>query len=197
MTRNFVYNLFYLVAFGIAIVFAANYFGAKKYQPDNRIDAKLINQTVYTDTADVIKRFNADIKPKFIVKYVSKKLNQDSLYNWCKEYWLPELRDSLQGATFIAQADTTFQDSLVSIKASFISPLMLHPESYFEFTDVKVKEKYITKTVTNEIQLPLPPETFWDRFNASISTGFGYGWINKQMDFFTGLTISYKLKNIF
>lgn len=70
---------------------------------------------------------------------------------------------------YIAAADTTFKDSLLSASVKFISDIPLSAKSYFDMR-FKVREKTITKTI---IQTEEPG--FWShRFIPYLGVGINY-----------------------
>lgn len=97
--------------------------------------------------------------PKFITKHITKTDTlkvADSIYIW-------------KDVQYIAQIDTVLKDSLLSGSIQFVSPVKLHPASYFNL-DLKVKEKIIKEVQECEI-------SFWD--NRFIPV-FGIGGVYTQ-----------------
>jgi hypothetical protein len=92
----------------------------------------------------------------------------------------------------VAEADTV----LVADSSKIMVRYFGKPFNEFEIK-ADIKEKIVTNTLSIKEYIPCPPESFWDRFNVSVSLGAGVGLINKQPDFFFGLTLSYKIRNLF
>lgn len=133
-----------------------------------------------------------DIEPKFSTrpdsawnkqwKYLSP--NIDSLQNEALKYWESIYGDSirsLKNIAFIATADTSFRDSLISFNVDYVSPIPLHPKSFFRFNDLAVRQKEIHTTETKEV-------AWYDRFNLGV--GIQSRWIDWKLssNFFGELT---------
>lgn len=77
---------------------------------------------------------------------------------------------------YIAEVDTTYKDSSLTAKVQFVSPIPLHPKSYFNL-DFNYREKTITKILWKEKE-----ESFWsNRFPVIIGVGLGYDIDNKRI----------------
>lgn len=144
------------------------------------------SDTTYIKIPVVTPADTVIIPPKFIVKKIPIAVNQDSLWLVAKKYWESYYEDGDTAIQYVAKVDTSFQDSIVSISAEFVSPMLLHPDSYFQFNSITVQYPEITTTVMKTL-------TFWDRIipDLSIQAGFGYGIIHKQFDFYAGAGLSW------
>jgi hypothetical protein len=91
----------------------------------------------------------------------------------------------------VAEADTVLEADSTRIWVKYYG----NPFNEFEIS-ADIKEKIITNTLQIKEYIPCPPESFWDKFNMSLSCGVGYGLINQKPDVFLGITIGYKLKNL-
>ncbi len=164
-------------------------------------DQKPAEKIISTDTSSTLKEFSVRPQTKFHAApvVIKQKINVDSLrevlWQEAKEYWKNKLRDSLSAFSYIAQADTVFEeDTSLSMNVSFISPMPIHPKSYFSFDSIKIKEKTIT--ITKEIQLPCE-KSFWDRFNIVCYGGIGYDPLGKAINTSVGIGIGYDVKKLF
>lgn len=200
-------SLFLLAIMMIGCYFGGQWYYKQKYQVDPRTDPKLHNQSVFTTEQDVIRYLETSgkIKPKTytIVKWKEGITpdDVDTLISEAKKYWYKkfkkEFNDSLNNAyMYAAQTSTSYEDSLVSFGVSFYSPIPIHPESYFEFYDVKVKEKKQTTIITNESVLPYQP-SFWDRFGIYVGGGFGYDPFKREPTINAGIYIGFEIKKLF
>lgn len=157
-----------------------------------------VKKGVKSQKADTVYVFNTrtDTLPgePYLVP-VKEKINIDSLWQEAKQYALDLIyRDKKKGSNpdtlnnykFEMVSDTTFQDSTLSERIKFISPIPIHPRSYFT-REVTWKERLIFQPVTKE-------ESFWDRFSWGLQAGFGYGVIHRQLDFYIGAGGSFKIK---
>ena len=83
-----------------------------------------------------------------------------------------------------ASTDTIITKDSSLIKIRYLFP----PINKFDvWASIKSKIRYIPEI--HEIE---KPETFWDRFGLSIQTGLGYGWVHKNVDFYTGIGAHFK-----
>jgi len=146
-------------------------------------DTTYINIPVIKDSVIIV--------PEYIVREVPIPFNQDSLWLVAKKYWKEYYEDDdiFLPVEYIAKIDTSFQDSLVSIDVGFVSPMLLHPDSYFQFDNITIRHPKITTTVMRSL-------TFWDRIipTPSIQVGFGYGVIHKHLDLYVGAGLSWEIK---
>ena len=62
---------------------------------------------------------------------------------------------------YIAQMDTTYKDSLLTLKVQYISPSPLDKRSFFSI-DAKVREKIITPTIRNYQTVAYNPDFFFE-----------------------------------
>jgi len=70
---------------------------------------------------------------------------------------------------YIAEVDTTYEDSTLSAHVQYVSPIPLSPKSYFNL-DFKVREKIITNTVIQTEDVGF----FYKRFIAYLGVGINY-----------------------
>lgn len=146
--------------------------------------------TVWTEI-EVVKD-SIIIKPEYIPVVTDERINIDSLqnvlYEEAKRYWQEVYKDSLTPVEYIAKADTSFKDSTVALDIDFISPIPLHPASYFRFNRIEVFRPEVTITVQKK-------RTFWDVIipEPSAQVGAGVGLINKQFDIYAGIGLSWRL----
>jgi hypothetical protein len=85
-------------------------------------------------------------------------------------------------------------DTIIGLDSSTIRVMYFFPpDNYFDIV-ANIKEKVITKTITNEIE---KPTTFWDRFNWTIYAGQGYDIIHKDYSISIGVGIGFNLGKIF
>ena len=186
--------------------FGGQYYYSHKYHGDEKFDARNWNQTRFVTSEDAIKQILSEVKlePKYkIVKVETqdpKKL--EALINEAMAFWRNKFRaefeDSLQQSqtNFVAEANTSFEDSTVAFKVDYVSPIPIHPDGYFVIRDVKAKEKHITITSTNEVTLPYNP-SFWDRFAVFVGGGAGWDFFQKQPTVNAGVYVGFELKKIF
>ena len=97
------------------------------------------------------------------------------------------------GGTYSAYIDTTImygKDTAFYALTEVYQGIPFSDDAYAIMT-VKYNIPIVNTLATYE---PVYKENFWDKFGISLQTGVGYGWINKQIDFYTGLGVHYKLK---
>ena len=70
---------------------------------------------------------------------------------------------------YVAQVDTTYEDSTLTASVQFISPIPLSPKSYFNM-NFKVRERIITNTVVQVEEVGF----FYKRFIPYIGVGMSY-----------------------
>jgi hypothetical protein len=147
------------------------------------------------DTVFVYRTRTDTLPGKETFTPVKEKVNIDSLWQEAKEYALKMIYqnknknaspDTLNNFNYAMVSDTTFQDSTLSERIRFISPIPIHPRSYFT-REVTWKERLVFQPVIKE-------ESFWGRFSWALQAGFGYGVIHKQLDFYIGAGGSFKIK---
>lgn len=138
------------------------------------------------DTVTIFKEFYDTIyaAPEFKVIEVKeeREVDIDSLWNEALRFWQNKMsrNRSIAGVPeaatlyYLAEKDTVYDDSTLSAHISFISPIPLHPSSYFS-SKFKVKENRIerTETVLSE------PGWFERHFGLGISLNMGYDPVNK------------------
>lgn len=106
----------------------------------------------------------------FVPKIVSKlqKVNVDSIYQVAKEYW-QQFYDNDVPVDFVAETDSTLNDSLLSGTIGFVSRIPIDPEGYFK-TDLSVRERIVTNTVIQTEEVGF----FYKRFIPYIGIGVSY-----------------------
>ena len=188
--------------------FGGQYYYSQKYQADKDFDVRNYNQSRFTKIEQYVKALKDEnyLSDKLVYKIVEvpakEPENLDELINEARIYWTEvgrrTIKDSITTAQrrFVAMVKTNFEDGLVSFDAEYTSPIPLHPRGSFSFTNIKVKQTNTITTSVDEIKLPYK-ESFFDRFVVTIGAGAGYGLINKTPDFYVGLQIGYKIKNLF
>ena len=140
----------YLIALGICLI-VGGFVGwslkpvkdCPEVKPNTLIEYRYIDKT---DTLFI---------PKFYIKRDTIKISQlDTFFVETK---------------YIAQADTTFEDSSLSANVKFVSDIPLSNKSFFDMR-FKVREKTITNTVIQEKE-----SSFWDhRFIPYLGVGINY-----------------------
>ncbi|HEX2868806.1 MAG TPA: hypothetical protein VHO03_17325 [Ignavibacteriales bacterium] len=176
--------LIFIVAASAA---AGHFLWPAKRNPGNKEALKADTVVVYNTRTDTLPG-----KETFVP--VKEKVNIDSLWQEAKEYALKMIYgnkkkdnpDTLNNFNYIMISDTTFQDSTLSERIRFISPIPVHPRSYFT-REVTWKERLVFQPVVKE-------ESFWNRFSWGLQAGFGYGIIHRQLDFYVGAGGSFKIK---
>jgi len=78
---------------------------------------------------------------------------------------------------YIAEIDTTYEDSTLTAHVQYVSPIQLSPKSYFNL-DFKVREKIITNTVVQTREVGF----FYKRFIPYIGVGLSYGIDSKIIE---------------
>lgn len=132
---------------------------------------------------------------KVEVKYLEKeKLVHDTLIT--KETFLKQLPTKLDT---VILTDTLYKDkpiivahsdTLVTVDSSKIKVDYFFPPVNKFNVWADIKQRIIYRVETREIERP---ETFWSRFGISVQSGFGYNWLHKDMAFYTGIGIHYKI----
>jgi hypothetical protein len=184
---------------------------------------KIVKTVETADTTLIKKQFEAELRLKLraelktIVKtkFVTQKINLDSLRAVTDSIWLAKIQsmnpdvpippDILGSYKYTAEGDTTLKDStlptgkdsLLTVNVEIQSRLPLDPN-----LKMKIKaawyQQNIQHTVTNTVEIR---ESFWKRlsnsFNYSILIGGGQGIIHNQFDIWYGIGISINLKRIF
>jgi hypothetical protein len=172
----------------VATSAAAGHYFWPKSNPGSTKSLKADTVVVFNTRTDTLPG-----KETFIP--VKEKVNIDSLWQEAKEYALKMIYkdknknakpDTLNNFNYTMVSDTTFQDSTLSERIRFISPIPIHPRSYFT-REVTWKERLVFQPVMKE-------ETFWRRFSWALQAGFGYGVIHNQLDFYIGAGGSFKIK---
>lgn len=89
---------------------------------------------------------------------------------------------------YIAEIDTTYEDSSLTAKVQFISDIPLSKKSYFDLK-FNLREKTITNTVTVE-----KDKSFWDdRFPVILGGGIGYDINKKDMSVNFGIYVGVRI----
>lgn len=100
----------------------------------------------------------------------------------------PEMNDSSSSGKeeniYLAEADTSYNDSLLTLKLKFLSPAPLHPHSGF-IIDAVYRKAEISKTGYLNTY-----EAKSRRLNFSLNIGAGFGLIHHQADIYLGAGIS-------
>lgn len=82
---------------------------------------------------------------------------------------------------YLAVKDTAFENGDFKAQVTFVSPLPLHPASYF-YNEFQFKKR--------EVRVVIPEEK---RFGYGVVGGYGYGFINRKPDIFIGIGFSYRV----
>lgn len=138
------------------VFFAYHYFNSN----DNK-EKKLVSAKDSVNIDSILTRHNFDedslkaklrAKPKIITTVkkdtVKESVNVDSLWEEAKSYWKDKLSDSLNRYDYVSSIDTSYNDSLVTLDVAMVSPMPIHPESYF-ILDLEVLE---TEVQTDSIK---------------------------------------------
>lgn len=92
----------------------------------------------------------------YVPKVISKlqKVNVDSIYYAAKKYW-EQFYDNSAPIDYVAETDTTLNDSLINGKIGFVSRIPIDPNGFFNI-DLNVRERIITNTIieTEEVYMP-------------------------------------------
>ena len=149
-----------------ALIGGAFYFGSQ--YGSNKVEIK------YRDRDKLIH--DTTIVHEFSYKYLPAKLDTliltDSVYKY------------IDKPVIIATSDTVVNIDSSKIAVRYYFP----PVNKFNiWASIHEKKVYIPEI--HEIE---KPETFWDRFGLSIQTGLGYGWVHKNVDFYTGIGAHFK-----
>lgn len=179
----FGFLLLFVLALGFIIGRYTNFLSFPGSQQDTTIVPIPIPE------ADADPDFEAKPDTVWKTKWKYLHTNIDSLQDEAMEYWKTIYGDSLEKIkqlTFVAKVDTSYNDSLLTFSASYVSPIPLHPASFFRFSNLSVKQKEITKTETKEL--------YW---NDSFNIGFGVETEWTDWKFQSGYygTIRYKIIN--
>lgn len=147
---------------------------------------RITDTTYVVDTISTVVPYERLSKETIVIH--EKAINYDSLIQEAFEEWKVFQKDTLQ-KTFVVTMDTTTNDSLVSAKVSFHSPLPIHPKSYFT-SDFRVKIPVIKETVTVEKQAASTP-----LLTFGLHLGGGYTTSNK-VDGYVGIGLSLNLLGV-
>ena len=155
--RSFGFSILYHLA-----IVAIGFFGRGFYDDWQRDEPKIKIEVdtvyVYHTLVDTVETERI----RYIVKWKeSAPLDQDSLWESAKDYWYDILGDSLNyyRGFFTAQVDTVYKDSILTANISFISPMILHPNSRF-IMSFNVRETIIDSTFYID-------DTFYNKFSLS------------------------------
>ncbi|HEX2866107.1 MAG TPA: hypothetical protein VHO03_03645 [Ignavibacteriales bacterium] len=179
----------------LALIFIVAASGAAGHYFWPSKDGKKDLKTQKADTVFVYNTRTDTLPGKAYPVPVKEKVNIDSLWQEAKEYALDLIYrdkkkrnnpDTLNNYSFAMVSDTTFQDSSLTERIKFISPIPLHPKSYFT-REITWKERLINQPVAEE-------ESFWSRFSWGLQAGLGYGVIHNQLDLYIGAGASFKIK---
>lgn len=190
----------YIVAAVFVISIAGNII--QYFQPP-KIISRTVKETVDTAkikqqlTAQITAQLKAELKPEVKLKTVVAKTNIDSIYEAAKEYWMQQLHsdnpDTLNYYNYIAEADTTYKDSVGVFNVKYISQIPLPPSGFFEL-NAEWYNRDITHTInTTEI---IQKKSFWDNFNYSVFAGPGIDLINKNIGLYVGIGITFTIKPV-
>lgn len=175
-----------VIALMVGSALLSHYFWPKEAENKKPLPVK-------TDTVYVTHTVTDTLPGEMKLIPVKEKVNIDSLWEEAKAYAIALIykdkkqnKDSLGNYKFVMEADTTYRDSLLSENIKFVSPIPLHPKSYF------VRSATWRTPLIREVYLK--PETFWQRFSWSINAGFGYGVIHKEFDFYVGVGGSFRIR---
>jgi len=130
-------------------------------------------RSTVTINTDIINASN--VKPAFNIGFESdSSYNPERLQDETSTFWekkVPDIiikKDSIQDGVgemtikpvYIASVDTSYNDSSLITKVKFVSPIPIHPDSYFKF-------KFIQKS-----KKPLINDSWWkDRFILYMGVG--------------------------
>ena len=121
--------------------------------------AKKINvQTTNVDTLFIYDTVKIEkTRPVFLTKVIdsTKFVNLDSIqqamYREAFDFWA-EVYAGQGQVQYVAQKDTSIDNDKLSLRVSYHSPLVLHPDSYFNI-NTKVKTSVITNTVKEVVTI--------------------------------------------
>jgi len=156
---------------------------------------RLFTQESSIDTLQVI--VHDTLKPEYvtITDTVYEAYNVDSLQGvlWltAQEYWkdkiLPETL-YVHGDTvyvyptgFVAEKDTTYADSTIQLAIKFISPMYLHPQSYFSLN------------LTYNTYVESISEAWYERFTVIAGAGFGVNTNEWKLQTQLGIYAGYRI----
>lgn len=177
----------------LILIVAASATGGHYFWPKGEV--RKDQKTHKADTVYVYNSRTDTLPGKAYPVLIKEKVNIDSLWNEAKQYAIKMIYgdkkknvnpDTLKNYNFVMVSDTTFQDSTLSEKIRFISPIPLHPKSYFT-REITWRERLINQPVAEE-------ESFWSRFSWGLQAGLGYGVIHNQLDLYIGAGASFKIK---
>ena len=77
-----------------------------------------------------------------------------------------------ENINYIAQMDSVYKDSLLTLKVQYISPSPLDKRSFFSI-DAKVKEKIVTRTIRDFRTVTFNPDFFFE-LGARVDTTISY-----------------------
>lgn len=145
------------------------------------------------NTKIVVKEVEpVEVEPEYIIREIpGKPANIDSLWKAAKDYWADKYKDSVKTETaveYTAEVDTTLDSGRVELKMQFISPIPIHPDSYFKIRKFSYQYPEITKKIEKK-------KTFWDWIipKPSLQAGVGVGLIHKEFDFYVGAGVSWDI----
>jgi len=161
--------LLFVLALGLIIGRYTNFLapaGAQQDTTDTFIDI---------NPGDVDPDFEAKPDTVWQTKWKNLPTNIDSLQKEAMDYWKTVYGDSLEkikNLTFVAKIDTSYNDSLLAFSASYVSPIPLHPASFFRFGNLSIKQKEIHSVEIKEIY-------WYDKFNIGI--GMEGRWLDWKL----------------
>lgn len=163
---------------GVVIVAALAFFAYHYFNSSDNKEKKLVSakDSVNIDSILTRRNFVEDsleaklrAKPKVITAVkkdtVKESINVDSLWEEAKSYWKDKFSDSLNRYDYVSLIDTSYNDSLVTLDVAMVSPMPIHPESYF-ILDLGVLETEVQtdsiKTLEYVEEVPFyKDEWFW------------------------------------
>ena len=140
----------YLIALGICLIIGG--FIGYNIHPDKSCPEVKPNTLIeyrYVDKTDTV------FIPKFFIKKDTIKI--------------PQLDTFFVETKYIAEADTTFEDSSLTAKIKFVSDIPLSDKSFFDMR-FKIREKIITNTVIQTEDVGF----FYKRFIVYLGLGMNY-----------------------
>jgi uncharacterized protein (UPF0333 family) len=156
----------YLIAIIVLAVIAGTYYLG--YQSgSNKIKVKYLEKEKLIHDTTITK--------ETIFRYVNAKIDTVTL------------RDSIY---VIQDIEVASSDTLITKDSSLIKIKYYFPPIGKFDVWTSIKSRIIYRPEIIEVE---KPESFGSRFGTSVQTGVGYGWMNKKVDFYTGIGFHFKI----